>query len=43
MIVSRTFSLDEETVGLDDLERFVGFWREAKNLASQEIVLKKQS
>jgi hypothetical protein len=43
VIVNRTFSLDKETVELVDLERFVGFWRQAKNLASKEIILKKQS
>ncbi len=43
VIVRRTFSLDKETVEIDDLERFVGFWRQAKSKASQEIVLKKRS
>jgi len=43
VIARRTFSLNEETVDLDDLERFVGFWRQAKSMAGQEIVLKRRS
>jgi hypothetical protein len=43
VIVSRDFSLKRETVGLDELERFIDFWKEARNLAGQELILKKQS
>ncbi|MFC1799760.1 DUF3857 domain-containing protein [Candidatus Eisenbacteria bacterium] len=43
VIVKRIYSLNRDKVDLSNLGRFTGFWREAKNLSSQEIVLKKQS